>query len=179
MGRAYVGAMTANRPEGPCLEGTLDRQYATIDAMHARQTIEEQDARALKSNASRPFIAALVAQIQSGQVARHDVQRIITQINDMHRAGEISTRQAKHVRALADPILNPPQPTRTQPSPGMDDATRVELLETLAHLRNTGALTENEYQAEKQRLRAGPIRTGVYSPTEDGDRRAGPRGPGG
>lgn len=53
------------------------------------------------------------------------------------------------------PIVPPQQPAPTPQAESASDGTREGILNTLAQLRDSGALTEEEYQAEKERVLEG------------------------
>ena len=70
------------------------------------------------------------------------------------------TRLRAVVSAYPSPVFQPAYPqVDVQPSSGAsvpsDDGSRVERLKTLASLRDSGALTEEEFQAEKGRILGG------------------------
>jgi hypothetical protein len=53
---------------------------------------------------------------------------------------------------VAPPV--PPQPTPAPYEPS-DEGVRIERLKTLASLRDSGALTQEEFEAEKRRILEG------------------------
>lgn len=64
--------------------------------------------------------------------------------------GIVSREQLDEIRSALAPIAPAPQPAAAASS----SADRIEQLKTLADLRATGALTEDEFEAEKARLLA-------------------------
>jgi hypothetical protein len=60
--------------------------------------------------------------------------------------------QVPHV--MPPPVMTPPRAPSTAYEPS-DEGVRLERLKTLASLRDSGALTEEEFQAEKRRILGG------------------------
>ncbi|MEZ0350716.1 SHOCT domain-containing protein [Mycobacterium sp. pR1184] len=61
----------------------------------------------------------------------------------------------KAATAVVDGVRPTPQPSPTTAYEPTDDGVRLERLKTLAALRDSGALTEEEFQAEKRRILEG------------------------
>jgi hypothetical protein len=65
-------------------------------------------------------------------------------------------RTAQGTPALADDGYVPPPIQAVPTFTSSDEGIRVQTLNTLARLRDSGALTEDEYKAEKKRVLDGP-----------------------
>jgi hypothetical protein len=70
-------------------------------------------------------------------------------------AGRVRRSESSVVGYQPQPAYSPPPTTFTQPADPYvptDQGVRIEQLNTLARLRDSGALTESEYEAEKKRV---------------------------
>jgi hypothetical protein len=70
-------------------------------------------------------------------------------------AGGVRRSESSVVGYHPQPAYSPPPTTFTQPADPYvptDQGVRIEQLNTLARLRDSGALTESEYEAEKKRV---------------------------
>ena len=99
----------------------------------------------LCSHASRPFVSAVSQSLRNGRTTPSEAQQLRTRIDELHRARRLTDTQAQEIRQLSDPISSP------RPRPPTSEA-QLGQIELLATLRSTGALTEQEFQAEKSRL---------------------------
>lgn len=138
----YIAAATRTPDPLGCGD-QLDAAYAQIDRMRHRGVLTGTQALALASHTSRPLIAALVARLDAHQVPFEEARQLTERIIEMERDERISTDQA---RQLHDRLLEIPAPSSTTPN------GRIAQLQALAELRETGALTEDEFQAEKHRI---------------------------
>jgi hypothetical protein len=126
-------------------DDSLAEAYKRIDQMKARGMLTGREAIALASNASRPFIAALISRIQTGEVDQAEAQQLTDQIEQLQKDGRLTGRQAQQVHEqLAHDAA---ERTRRQRA-----AQHQPQLRALAELRRSGAITETEYQAERARL---------------------------
>ena len=123
----------------------LRSTYATVDAMRKRDILRSDQALAVRANATRPFISAIAQRLSASDVTRIDAERIDRQINDLQRRGRLLEGQAHELGARLAPLL-----AETHDDRSGDD--RVQQIQALAELRHSGALTEDEFQAEKSRL---------------------------
>jgi hypothetical protein len=86
------------------------------------------------------FFAGLIASLLAGRWSR----------SSRRRAAAAVVQGASHTVSMPSPQAVPP--TAYQPT---DDGVRLERLKTLAALRDSGALTEDEFQTEKRRILEG------------------------
>jgi hypothetical protein len=141
----YVQAtLSSLTPRAPA-ESDLQATYAKIDQMRERAMLDPTQALILCSPASSPFVAAVLQSLRSGKTTPAEAQQLRSKIDELHRARRLTDNQAQEIRQLLDPISSPRPRTPTS-------ETRLRQIELLAELRSTGALTEQEFQAEKSRL---------------------------
>jgi hypothetical protein len=138
---AYVQARLAQQVEGDSLAAA----YKQIDQMKTRGMLNDREAVALASNASRPFIAALTSRIQTGEVNQAEAQQLTGQIEKLQRDGRLTADQAHHVHELL--AQQAAEQTRRRLA-----AEHQPQLAVLAELRRSGAISQAEYQTEKARL---------------------------
>ena len=139
---AYIAAATCT-PDPLGYGDQLDAAYAQIDRMRRRGMLTATHALTLASHTSRPRITALVGRLDAHQIGYDEAQQLTERIIDLEREQRISPDQA---RQLHDRLLQIPAPPSTTPN------GRIAQLQALAELRQTGALTEDEFQAEKHRI---------------------------
>jgi hypothetical protein len=140
---AYIHTITHD-PLDPLGSGeNLQAAYHQIDQMRHRGVLTDQQALTLSSHASRPFIAALRARLDAHQVSFPEAQQLTTEITKLHNERHLDADQARQVH---DRLLQIPAPVTTSPT------SRIAQLQALAALRETGALTETEFQSEKTRI---------------------------
>lgn len=126
-------------------ESDLGQAYAKIDQMRERAMLDSQQALILCSHASRPFVAAIVQGLHAGKTGHQEASQIRRKIDELHGARRLTDNQAREIVDLLAPII-----TATTRKPTSE--ARLRQMELLAELRSTGALTEQEFQTEKQRL---------------------------
>jgi hypothetical protein len=141
---AYVRARVAELTDRPVAIGQLDAIYSTVDRMQARDILTGRQALALRSHASAPFVTEMIRQLRTNTTAGNDAARIRAQVEDMRKRGRLTADQTAQITHLI---------TSQRPAvPASPRSHRLELVQTLADLRSSGALTESEFQAEKARL---------------------------
>jgi hypothetical protein len=121
----------------------LPGAYQQIDQMRHRGVLTPRQALTLASHASRPFVTALLARLDGRQIAFSEAQQLTTDITTLQREAHLDADQARQIH---DRLLQIPAPSTDTPT------SRIAQLQALAQLRETGALTEPEFQAEKTRL---------------------------
>jgi hypothetical protein len=140
---AYLDTVTHD-PLHPLTTGDdLHGAYEQIDQMRHRGVLTSHQALRLASHASRPFTAALLARLDARQIAFSEAQQLTTDITTLLREHRLDRDQARQIH---DRLLQIPAPATDTPT------SRVAQLQALAQLRDTGALTETEFQAEKTRI---------------------------
>jgi hypothetical protein len=121
----------------------LPGAYQQIDQMRHRGVLTPRQALTLASHASRPFVTALLARLDGRQIAFSEAQQLTTDITTLQREAHLDADQARQIH---DRLLQIPAPSTDTPT------SRIAQLQALAQLRETGALTEPEFQAEKTRI---------------------------
>jgi hypothetical protein len=94
------------------------------------------------------FVVGLVGSVLSGLWLARTRRKVVTPANAYFQAPVLSP-----VAPMPPPVppMSPPVPA---PHPG-DEGVRLERLKTLASLRDSGALTEQEFETEKRRILEG------------------------
>ena len=140
---SYIAAVTHDDFDPLGYGDDLHASYQQIDRMHQRGMLDNRQALTLASHASRPFIAAIRQRLDAHQVSFPEAQQIADQLTTLQRDRRVTTDQARQIH---DRLLEIPAPQ------GEPATSRIAQLQALAELRQTGALTEPEFQAEKTRI---------------------------
>lgn len=139
---SYVTTMTKD-PDPFGTGEDLQASYDQIDRMRQRGMLNPAQALSLSSHVSRPFLTAILERLDAQQVAFPEAQHLTERIATLEREGHLNPDQARQVH---DRLLQIPVPVTNSPD------GRIQQLQTLAELRASGALTEDEFQAEKTRI---------------------------
>ena len=94
------------------------------------------------------FVVGLVGSVLSGLWLARTRRKVVTPVNPDFQAPVFSPV------APMPPPVPPMSPPVAAPHPG-DEGVRLERLKTLASLRDSGALTEQEFETEKRRILEG------------------------
>ena len=97
------------------------------------------------SEASKPFIDAITARLQSGSLDQTQIKNVTAEINNLRQRGRLTDLQAQRIHAQFATLT---ARAAAQPT----GAIRIRQVQALAQLRQTGALSETEFQAEKARM---------------------------
>ncbi len=139
----YITTITHDNPNPLGYGDDLHGGYDQIDRMRERGMLTASQALTLASHASRPFITAILDRLDAHQIPFPEAQHLTEQITTLQHEQRITTTQAQQIH---DRLLEIPPPPTHPPT------SRITQLQALAQLRNTGALTETEFQAEKARI---------------------------
>ena len=120
--------------------------FARIDCVEANELLDTRPALTLRSEASRPFLAGVIARLESGQCTPQHLERVRNQIDHLYERERITEDQAEQVRAKLAAAAGSPLTARQ----------RTRRLEVLSQLRNSGAVSEDEFQAERERILKAP-----------------------
>jgi hypothetical protein len=121
----------------------LQGAYAHVDRMRHQGMLTPVQALTLSSYVSQPFIVALVERLDAGKVPFQEAQQLTEHITGLERDHRITSDQTQQVH---DRLIAIPAPPSSSPG------GRIAQIQALAELRQTGALTEAEFQAEKRRI---------------------------
>lgn len=116
--------------------------YDRIDRVENNRLLDSGQALALRSEARTPILTAILAELDAGEWTPQQLENTREEIEDLYQRRRITRDQAGHLEsrfaaAAGDTPLTPPQ--------------RARRLDVLAELRGSGALSEEEFQIERER----------------------------
>lgn len=116
--------------------------YDRIDRVENNRLLDSGQALALRSEARTPILTAILAELDAGEWTPQQLENTREEIEDLYQRRRITRDQAGHLEsrfaaAAGDTPVTPPQ--------------RARRLDVLAELRGSGALSEEEFQIERER----------------------------
>jgi hypothetical protein len=136
----YTEMKLAELNADPVRDQDLTHAHAQVDGMRQRGMLTDDQALTLRAGISQPFIDTLHHRLATSPPSSRETREIIDQIDRMVHDDQITVQQAQLIRV---------ELTRRIPP---DDTTRQAQADALTRLRQTGAITEDEYQTERLRL---------------------------
>jgi hypothetical protein len=123
----YVEATLTKLRQEPIHGPALQATHVEIDRMQERRMLDPAQALTLRSEASKPFIDALTARLQSGNLDQKQIKNVTAEINNLRQRGRLTDLQAQQIHAQLATLTAPAADEHTT-------AIRIRQVQALAPL---------------------------------------------